>query len=237
MSCCCGGKNACLICGEELEYFPDRHEQMTCEICGKTVSSNVCCINGQFVCDQCHGRKSVESVLSACREISSKNPAEIAQRLFENSFVHMHGPEHHILVGASLITAYYNSGGKLELDEALKEMTQRGSQVPGGTCGFWGGCGAALSAGISFSIISGTTPLSGESWGLCNLLTSRILAAMGNIGGPRCCKRTSFLSVIEASKFMNEHLPQAVETPHDVKCSFSHNNGECLKERCPFYVK
>lgn len=235
MSCCCGDVSACLICGAELEYYADRHEQMTCEICGKQVSSNVRCEKGHFICDECHGRKSVEMVVAACRELKSKDPVEIAQKLFENSFVHMHGPEHHVLVGASLLTAYHNGGGQIDLDKALEEMVERGMQIPGGSCGFWGGCGAALSAGISFSIITGTTPLSSESWGLCSMLTSRILAAMGSIGGPRCCKRTSFLSITEAAGFMNENLPSEIEITRDIKCSFSHNNRECITERCPFF--
>lgn len=55
---------------------------------------------------------------------------------------HMHGPEHHIMVGASLITAYHNAGGELEMDWALSEIVRRGKQVPGGACGNWGACGA-----------------------------------------------------------------------------------------------
>lgn len=51
-------------------------------------------------------------------------------------FCHMHGPEHHTLVGTALLTAYHNSGGNIELLPALKEMAARGRKVPGGACGF-----------------------------------------------------------------------------------------------------
>lgn len=232
---CCKEKNACLICGAELEYYADRHELMTCQMCGKTLLSNTRCRSGHFVCDECHSKKSIESVLEICGEIKSKDPVKIAQRLFENSSVHMHGPEHHVLTGAALLTAYDNSGGGLELEKALVEMTERGMQIPGGSCGFWGGCGAALSAGISFSIITETTPLSVESWGLCSLLTSRILKAMGSIGGPRCCKRTSFLAIREAAEFMNGKLKVKMDISEDIKCSFFRSNRECIRKRCPFF--
>ena len=64
------------------------------------------------------------------------------------SFCHMHGPEHHVMVGAALLTAYKNAGGNIELKDALIEMMHRGKAVPGGACGFWGACGAGISAGM-----------------------------------------------------------------------------------------
>ena len=68
------------------------------------------------------------------------------------SFCHMHGPEHHIMVGAALLTAYKNAGGNIDLNKALLEMYSRGKDVPGGVCGFWGACGAAISTGMYMSI-------------------------------------------------------------------------------------
>ena len=65
-------------------------------------------------------------------------------------------------VEAALLTAYKNAGGELDLEKALTEMQNRGKQVPGGICGFWGSCGAAVSTGIFLSIITGSTPLSQE---------------------------------------------------------------------------
>lgn len=43
----------------------------------------------------------------------------------------MHGPEHHILVGAALLAAYKNAGGKVDsFEDALEEMRHRGSEYP-----------------------------------------------------------------------------------------------------------
>lgn len=33
----------------------------------------------------------------------------------ECAICHMHGPEHHIMVGAALLTAYKNAGGDIDL--------------------------------------------------------------------------------------------------------------------------
>ena len=80
-------------------------------------------------------------------------------------FCHMHGPEHHVMVGAALLTAYKNAGGDLDLPKALQEMYSRGKAVPGGACGFWGACGAGISAGQFVSIATSSTPLAVEPWG------------------------------------------------------------------------
>lgn len=68
---------------------------------------------------------------------SSQNPIEIIRTMMNASFCHMHGPEHHVMVGAALLTAYKNAGGNIELKDALIEMMHRGKAVPGGACGFW----------------------------------------------------------------------------------------------------
>mgnify|MGYP002869165356 CR=1 FL=1 len=65
--------------------------------------------------------------------------------------VHMHGPEHHGIVPCVLLTAYRNNGGEVDLPSSLREAVRRAKQVPGGTCGYWGACGAAIGAGIDIS--------------------------------------------------------------------------------------
>ena len=67
---------------------------------------------------------------------------------------HMHGPEHHTMVGFALLTAYKNAGGEIDLVSALGEMQKRGKQVPGGACGFLGARLATLGVVLpSFIII------------------------------------------------------------------------------------
>lgn len=138
------------------------------------------------------------------------------------------------MVGAALLTAYKNAGGELDLAQALAEMMSRGSAVPGGICGFWGACGAAVSTGICLSVITGATPLTEESWGLANRMTSRSLGRIGAVGGPRCCKRNAYLALTEAAAFIEEHLGIRLQTEHPV-CSRSDRNNQCLRSRCPFH--
>ena len=224
----------CLICGSPLEYLQEA-EPMRCAICYRTSPSNARCISGHFVCDECH-TKGIDQILGICLQETSRNPHEIICKMMAMPFCHMHGPEHHIMVGAALLTAYKNAGGQLDLPKALDQMQSRGRQVPGGVCGFWGSCGAAISTGIFISIVTGTTPLSERTWGMSNLMTARSLQAVGAVGGPRCCKRNSYLAIQEAVAFCAEHLDVRMELG-PIRCSHIGKNRQCIGKACPFCVK
>ncbi len=222
----------CLICKAPLEYL-EGDEIMECELCGKKQSSKTRCVNGHFVCDECHTR-GMDAMVSVCLRSRSKNPVAILEEMMSLPVCHMHGPEHHVMVGCALLTAYQNAGGDLELKAALYEMQSRGRQVPGGACGFWGACGAGISAGMYVSVALKATPLAKEAWGLSNQMTARALDAIGKHGGPRCCKRDSYLAVLEAIRFTEENLNIKMEAGN-ISCSRSHLNNQCIRSECPFY--
>ncbi len=222
----------CLICKALLEYL-DSDVVMECEICHKKENSKTRCSKGHYICDECH-RNGMDEIYSICLNEKSKNPIYILQKMMSLEFCHTHGPEHHIMVGSALLTAYKNAGGDINLEKSLAEMQSRGKQVPGGACGFWGACGAGVSSGMFVSIVTGSTPLKNKEWGLSNLMTSVSLKAIGEIGGPRCCKRNSYLASIEAVNFAKENLGVKMEL-NEIKCIHSSKNNQCIKERCPFH--
>ena len=197
-------KDECLICGAPLKYL-EKDEQMECAVCHKKENSKTVCKNGHYICNECH-TQGMDSIIGVCLFETSKNPIEIIQKLMALPFCHMHGPEHHTMVGSALLTAYKNAGGDIDLKNALYEMQKRGKQVPGGACGFWGACGAGVSTGMYISIALKATPLAKEAWGLSNQMTAKALDAIGKNGGPRCCKRDSYLAIIEAVKFTKKQL-------------------------------
>ena len=222
----------CLICAAPLEYL-NADEIMECELCRKKQSSKTKCINGHFVCDECH-TGGMDQFVSVCLHSESRNPIEILETMMRMPFCHMHGPEHHTMVGSALLTAYKNAGGDIDLKTALYEMQKRGRQVPGGVCGFWGACGAGISTGIYVSIITNSTPLATAAWGLSNQMTSRSLGKISEYGGPRCCKRDSYLAITEAVEFTKEHLGIEMESGA-VICSRAHLNNQCLQSTCLFH--
>ena len=224
-------KEECLICKAPLEYLNEDVE-MECAICHKKELSKTRCINGHYVCNECH-TQGIDSIIGVCLAENSKNPIEILNKMMSMDFCHMHGPEHHTMVGSALLTAYKNAGGDIDLNKALVEMSNRGKDVPGGSCGFWGACGAGISSGMFISIISGSTPLENVPFALSHKMTSRSLGRIGEIGGPRCCKRDSYLSILEAIDFVKEHFGIEMEKSK-VVCNFSPQNNQCIGKRCPF---
>lgn len=195
------------------------------------------CKNGHYVCDECHSRDGIAMITEYCMQTQSRNPFEIMQILMRHPAIHMHGPEHHVLVGSALLAAYFNSGGQGNRKDLLELMALRGGRVPGGVCGFWGSCGAGISTGIFISLVTGATPTTEENWGLSNCMTATSLAAIGEVGGPRCCKRDSFIAVREACRFCKEKLGAEMELPEQITCDFVSRNRECIGLRCPFFPK
>ncbi|MBP5165652.1 MAG: SAM-dependent methyltransferase [Oscillospiraceae bacterium] len=224
-------KEECLICKAPLEYL-ETDVLMECEICRKKENSKTRCINGHYVCSACH-MQGLDTVIGLCMEETSKDPIAIIEKMMELPFCHMHGPEHHVMVGAALLTAYKNAGGNIDLHGALTEMINRGKRVPGGACGFWGACGAGISSGMFISIITKSTPLTDEPFALSHKMTAEALGRIGDIGGPRCCKRDSFLSILSAVDFVRDRFGIELEKP-EVVCRFSARNNQCIGKRCPF---
>ena len=224
-------KEECLICKAPLVYL-ESDVPMECEICHKRENSKTRCVNGHYVCSDCHTR-GLDSIIGLCLKESSKNPIAIIEKMMAMPFCHMHGPEHHVMVGAALLTAYKNAGGILDLPAALIEMMHRGKSVPGGACGFWGACGAGISSGMFISIISKSTPLANEPFALSHRMTAKSLGLIGEIGGPRCCKRDSYLSLQAAIDFVKEHFGVEMRK-REIRCRHSAQNNQCIGKRCPF---
>lgn len=224
-------KDECLICKAPLEYL-NEDIMMECAVCGRKELSKTRCVKGHYVCNDCH-TQGIDSIFGICLSETSKNPSEILNKMMALPFCHMHGPEHHIMVGAALLTAYRNAGGDIDLKKALAEIRSRGKSVPGGACGFWGACGAGVSTGMFVSIISGSTPLANEPFGLSNRMTAKSLCAIGEVGGPRCCKRDSYLSILQAVDFVKENFGIEMEKG-EIVCEFSSKNNQCIGKRCPF---
>lgn len=146
--------------------YTDQLKEIECSFCHQKVESNVSCVQGHFVCDQCHEKQGLAVIRQTCLQAKTANPIRLAMEIMDSPYLYLHGPEHHTLVGAVLLSAYAYAGGSLCLPDALKKMEERGRKIPGGICGMYGCCGAAMSAGAFFSIITETTPLSGKSWGV-----------------------------------------------------------------------
>jgi len=157
-------RTGCLICGAELTYEID-YTQSECSICHKCYESNVKCKNGHFICDQCHSLSANDLIENVCVNSESNDPMELATILMNSPQLQMHGPEHHFLVPAVLLAAYYNIKGDPEQKKRkIKAARERSSNILGGFCGFHGDCGVAVETGIFVSLVTEATPLSTKEW-------------------------------------------------------------------------
>lgn len=174
-----------------------------------------------------------ELITAECMKIKSTDPYKIFRAVAQKDFVRIHGPEHHVLDGACILTAFCNAGGKIDLPDALQKLMQEGLRMPGAACGLWGVCGAVTSIGAALAIIDGTGPLSTKDWGSHMEYTSSALAQLAKTGGPRCCKRDAFLSLEQAVKYIKKHYSITLNIS-PVKCDFSSRNAQCIGKRCPY---
>ena len=178
-----------------------------------------------------------ELIIRDIKKETGVNPIKIFGKIAQNDYISMHGPEHHVLDGASILVAYKNAGGDIDLDIALNKIMNEGLRMPGAMCGHWGICGAITSVGAALAIIDGTGPLSTDgTWGSHMLFTSEAIGELGRINGPRCCKRDAMIAFKNGIKYVNEHYGVNLEM-EDVKCDYSGRNEQCIKERCPYFCK
>lgn len=176
-----------------------------------------------------------KAILEACKKNTGTDPAAIFMDVAGRDFVRIHGPEHHVLDGAAVLTACHNAGLAFDLEDALARIRTEGLKMPGAACGFWGVCGAVTSIGAALAILDHTGPLTTDgSWGKHMEFTSAAIARMGKVNGPRCCKRDGFIALETAVAFINENYPITL-TAAPIHCHFSPRNEQCLHERCPFF--
>ena len=177
------------------------------------------------------GRKIIDDI----KREEGCSPVAIFRHIAGKNYISVNGPEHHILDGASLLVAFHNAGGKIDLDASLDRLLNEGLKMPGAMCGLWGVCGAVTSIGSALSIIDGTGPLSQDgSWGEHMGFTSAALRELGQINGPRCCKRDAMIAFKNGIDYVNSHYEVKL-IYEEQKCDFADLNQQCTKEKCPFY--
>lgn len=231
-----GARRGCLGCGADLVYVL-KAEMMVCAGCGAAHPSRARCERGHYYCDRCHTGSAVDAVEQVCLSSAERDPLALALLAMRHPKVKMHGPEHHFLAPAVLVSAWCNLRNESERKAALlAEVRRRSEPVLGGFCGYQGACGAGIGAGIFVSMVTGANPVSGAERGLAIRATSEALKVIGKTDAPRCCKRDTFLGLLSAARFARKHL--GIEFPtRPVRCELHDMNRECIGDACPFHRK
>jgi hypothetical protein len=226
--------NNCGVCARPLVYGTESVTKK-CDICGKEEKTNIYCSEGHYICDSCHSKDALAVLKSVLAQTKSTNPAEIIEQVMAHPAVPMHGPEHHAIVPAAILTAVKNTGYPVP-EGAVDTAVERASKVPGGWCGLYGDCGAAVGVGIAVSVLTNATPLTGKQRGLAIGATSLALSKLQDANA-RCCKRSSRMSVEAAVDYLNDKLGIKLEKSKRVACTYSVRNQQCAKQECPYYPR
>jgi hypothetical protein len=223
----------CMVCGSPLVYFAEEAE-LKCYYCSETKAANAHCEAGHFVCDGCHARDHVGFIRTFCRNTEEVDPIAIFSEMRRSHLFPLHGPEHHALVPAAFLTAYRNQFGEPPMGR-VEAAIQRGANLPGGTCAYWGGCAAALGIGVAYAAILRATPLSHEERGTVQTVVSTILSMLGKFDTPRCCRRESYLALRVGCELSRSYLPHALDCGPLPPCDQMALNRECLGAGCPLH--
>jgi hypothetical protein len=225
-------KENCGVCGKPLVYSTEAISNR-CDFCGKDFKALIYCPEGHYVCDTCHSKGALDILKDILSKTTSTDPVEILEKVMAHPAVPMHGPEHHAMVPAIIVAAVKNTGYPVP-EGGVEKALERGSKVPGGWCGFYGACGAAIGVGTAMSVLTGATPLTGGTRTLANEATAYALNKMID-GGARCCKRASRKALEAAIEFLKTRMGINLKTRQEIKCQYVRRNGECLREACPYY--
>lgn len=222
----------CGVCGEPLIYETGGVSRR-CVFCGKEFNTLIYCPAGHYVCDSCHSRTTLDVLRDVLNSTNSTDPAEILETVMSHPSVPMHGPEHHAMVPAIIVAAVKNTGYQVP-EGAVEKALERGAKVPGGWCGFYGACGAGIGVGIAVSVLTGATPLTGETRALANEATTFALNYILD-GGPRCCKRASRKALEAAIEFLETRMGITLKKVPEITCQYIGRNRECIRQDCTYY--
>ena len=224
--------NNCGVCARPLVYATESVTK-ACAICGKERKTNIYCPAGHYVCDSCHSKAAIEVLKQVLEQTKSTDPTQIIEQVMAHPSVPMHGPEHHAIVPTAIITAVRNTGYPIP-GGAIEKAMERASKVPGGWCGLYGDCGAAVGVGIAVSVLTNATPLTGKERTLALGATSIALSRMLD-SQPRCCKRASRIAIEAAVDYLHNNLGINLVKAKRTPCTYTVRNQQCAKMECPYY--
>lgn len=227
--------NDCILCGDSVHKLREPINTH-CDFCGKVKMTTHECQSSHFLCDECFNMPVFDFIKSTCKNYTGIDPIALAVELMNSPVVRIHGTEHHFIVPAVLITCINNLKEHPEdITAKLEEAEKRAINETSDVCTYHSGiCGAALGTGIFLSIMLDREAKHEDEWSLNNMLISDVLKKMAEHGGPRCCKRDTYFSLLSAVDYLNDrfafNLPKS-----EAKCTFSLRNKTCGMEDCVFY--
>jgi len=169
------------------------------------------------------------------RDMKGTEPAAMLEELLsQGEGTPVHGVWHHALIGEILLVCLRNAGHPIT-DDLIDEVVDRGRQIPGGSCGFLGVCGALASAASAYSILLGSTPVATAPRERLLVFSEKLFARLSKIGGSRCCKKSSYAALEVARDEFADLGFELPEEEFEGRCPFFASNDTCDGEACVFF--
>lgn len=225
-----------MVCGETLQYHANS-VPVSCSYCKREEQCHITCINGHYVCEQCHNHDAMQLIEDIIFTTDSANPNEIAELAMSFAGLPMLGCQHAYIAGGALMAAIKNEGTVTVTNDDIKEIFDRTrKQAHGGYCGLTGVCGIAPAIGACFSMLTGAKCGSDSEQRNTMEAVSRVTRVITDLTGPSCCKAYVRASLAVAEEFAQEifalNLPKALE----VSCRYSAKHPHvCRQKKCPFF--
>jgi uncharacterized protein DUF5714 len=227
--------NSCMLCGDSLVALTEEVTTI-CDVCGKKSAAKYQCKSMHYICNDCLETPKNEFIKQQCLAYAGNDPVDLVVQIMNSPQIKMHGPEHHFILPAVLATCMRNHLGiKLELSDVLDKVEKRAIDETPSECDFKGGnCGSAVGAGVYLSMHLAGIKSDEEIAVMQKEITDASLKAIHDHGGPRCCKRDTYLTLDASLKYFKEKLN--IELPYsEAKCTFSLRNQTCGMEKCVYY--
>ncbi|ABA89329.1 radical SAM domain iron-sulfur cluster-binding oxidoreductase and SAM-dependent methyltransferase, putative [Syntrophotalea carbinolica DSM 2380] len=227
--------SGCMVCGAPLRYL-DEDRRHSCHFCGETHTTRALCTNGHFVCDACHARDARGIIESMCLHTKAVDMLDLFEKITAYPGFPDNGPEYHALVPGVILATARNRGLQVSRETLLAGI-RRGGQVAGGSCAFWGVCGAATGVGVAFSLLLEANPLKAEARQAVQTVVQQVLAEISSLRAARCCRRDSFLALRKTAQLSGDLLPIALLAQAAIGCPARRNKEGCLGASCPLSKK
>jgi len=225
----------CLICSQKLEYLKVS-KRLKCINCNKEEYGNIVCVEGHYICDECHGKKYFEAVLELIIKSKGTNPFYITRDIIDLAKLPMLGCEHTWVVSGALMISIKNAGFDIDDKDVLEAINRTRKQSIGGYCGLSGICGISVSIGTVFSVLLGAGCPKDTETRTTMKVVAKVVDAIADQTGPCCCKNFSYTALEIACEELKEKLNIVLDSNNDIICDNSneHPHG-CIKERCNYF--
>ncbi|MDO5844260.1 MAG: DUF5714 domain-containing protein [Methanocorpusculum sp.] len=228
----------CPICsGDVIQGY--NLAQRKCDVCGKNFVSNSFCKNDHYICNTCATKNYFKFIGEFVTDTKLKDPIEIANIIMNHPESNLIGCKHAIVAYVSVITAFKNSGGHVkDFQKMMKEIALSTSICPTSMCKLGGFCGIPLTMGVAMRTALSEDMDEDVRTELSNKLTGDCMGHLGNennTGNKNCCTRNTYLTIINASKFISRNLWVEIPLPKIINCNYHEGNPRCNKTECKIY--